>query len=127
MTRDDLTALIARVEAATGPDGVLDAEIHRAANVALQDMIAYDIGGWLVGGKHPQPVKVPAYTASLDAAASLVPEGCEWTRHFGANGRLTMMVHGPDPAGSLAQAATPALALTAAALRARLAQMGDDA
>lgn len=71
MTIDEL---IARLEAATGPNRKLDSEICRAA-------------GWEVradkkfGGDYYQPRKnytwqdVPAYTASIDAALTLVPEG----------------------------------------------------
>jgi hypothetical protein len=118
MTRDGLTALIARVEAAT---------VAEQSDVLAAALMAARKAGWFTAKQYSSALRMLAAGAYESAAASLVPEGCEWTRHFGANGRLTMMVHGPDPAGSLVQAATPALALTAAALRARLAQMGDDA
>jgi hypothetical protein len=84
MTRDDLTALIARVEAATRPNFTLEVDIAEA-----------------IGRPRLRPA-TPAYTASLDAAASLYP---------------TL----PDTIPSCPRKAT------AAALRARLAQMGDDA
>ena len=125
MSRDDLTALIERVEAATGPDREVDAEIACAmcrfrlpTHTARPDPIAPGrvrdcVGGWVA----------PTYTASLDAALTLVPSGFDWLLD---SGRIAIV--GRRPAGPFtARAATPALALTAAALRARLAQMGDDA
>jgi hypothetical protein len=137
MTRDNLTVLIAGVEGATAPDGVLDAEIHRAANVALQDMIASDIGGWLVGGNHPQPIKVTAYTASLDAAmAEALRYGLVNVGSIAADGMPgCCIVTCTDPvtevwglsAGGTDDLGRLARATIAAALRARLAQMGDGA
>jgi hypothetical protein len=152
MTRaEELLALAARVEALSGPDRDLDAEIAVA--------VSGDAGAWVV---RPSPQSVfahlpgwyrtsddkshqaPAYTASLDAAMTLVPEG--W-----AVDRLSMWPASPDEAsnkggpqstamlvgtsinrrgGSMfwghggkdgraeATAATPALALMAANLRA---------
>ena len=57
----------------------------------------------------------PAYTASLDAAMTLVPEG--W--NYGIFPKCAQLTHGPTTALKvvIATAATPALALTAAALR----------
>lgn len=153
MTRDTLAALIARAETATGPDAELDANIMAALFLRedwhIGTMEEDEDGRW-------QPVKQPVwvdpetgrwvgthalpYTASLDAALSLVPEGWSWSA-WGAD-RFT----GTRPGAVLADetykapeipwecdrpfiegaAATPALALTAAALRARLAQMESD-
>ncbi len=68
------------------------------------------------------------YTASIDGALTLVPEGCWAEGAFGAGrGTSAIEIHAPmtfDPLGA-AVAATPALALTAASLRA-LAQKGTD-
>jgi hypothetical protein len=59
---------------------------------------------------HPtQPL--PMFTASLDAAVTLVPEGCGWMVMSSAAKVGVWPSHG----------ATPALALCAAALRARAA------
>ena len=104
----DIADLIARVEAAQGPDRELDAEIH-ALGLTVDSRLV-----------------IPrAYTASLDAAAALVPDGGDWSRHRGVNGQMTMQVWGPDAMWpGLSQAATPALALCAAALRARMARDG---
>lgn len=63
------------------------------------------------------------YTASIDAALTLVPPGYEWSRHRGANGQMTMQLDGGFSGGVQAQAATPALALCIAALKARAAML----
>ncbi len=131
MSRADLIALIARVEAARGPDRELDAEITCAAypELALKWCDKTEAFHTPQG----QRVRVLPYTGSLDAAATLVPSG--WFVMLGyqkdarsAGASLTeypaWQNRGRDASG---EAATPALALTAAALRARLAQMGDDA
>ena len=76
-----------------------------------------------------QRVRVLPYTSSLDAAASLVPDGWQWVcgQDRPENGGAWADVQ-PNIVGvTKVRAATPALALTAAALRARLAMMGDDA
>ena len=136
----DLSQLIERVEAATGPDRRIDAAIWYAV-----------IEKPLPGEKRDRDVigRWPAYTASLDAAMTLVPEGARWTmrtRHPGDKHRnvnayfvhleshdfksvtwgkgenwITDRVNGWDVS---AWAATPALALVAASLKAR-AQQGE--
>lgn len=75
---------------------------------------------------------LPRYTASIDAAMTLVPEGWFWMagnrdritpRAYVENGKLAYVGVGtsrnPARLWSEVTAATPALALTAAALRAR--------
>mgnify|MGYP006352610897 FL=1 len=131
MTRATLLALASRVEAATGADRELDAAIA----VAVSD----DVGAWVV---EPSPSslfshqpgwfctsdnrshKAPAYTASLDAAMSLVPSG--WNHGYSSrqgtepSWRVVAQCWNAKPASTLhGEAATPALALTAACLRAR--------
>jgi hypothetical protein len=76
----------------------------------------------------------PSYTSSLDAAMTLVPEGLDWRVELCADIRcgLGAAVYKPGAAKSfpgvtLYSAATPALALTAAALRARAQQESSDA
>jgi len=128
-----LLELAERCEKAEGPDRKLDAEVARAT-------------GWKVspGGTWWQPpggqwgFVLRAYTASIDAALTLLPEG--W---FGAldpiffeDGESTLFDGicirpqwrdwRPNDADAWlrrmrARAATPALALCAAALRARAA------
>lgn len=64
--------------------------------------------------------------AYLSAAEALVGDEFEWSRHRGANGRMTMQVDGDGPIGCQAQAATPAMTLTSAALQAHKAKEQDD-
>jgi hypothetical protein len=99
-----MSELIARLEAATGPDRGLDAAIHDVVSDA-------ELTSCLL----------PAYTASLDAAVALVPDGFHWAI------RATPIEDGPplieasvDWAPHPSETgATPALALCIAALRAR--------
>lgn len=109
----NLNELASMVEAATGFDPGLD---RRIAEAVFGD----------------SPVIAREYTRSLDAAMTLVPEGRN------AGGELFKVeawdgngVHAPNvrasawvPGAARVYAATPALALTAAALRSRAA-MGE--
>jgi hypothetical protein len=74
----------------------------------------------LGGGKRGNIVQgfTPAsYTASIDSALTLVPEGWEWVIDSGGHVELTKSrLRGPHVDGN---AATPALAICAAALRTR--------
>jgi hypothetical protein len=109
----DLLALAERVEALTGPDDAVDLAIAEwcYANGGVAG-VNYDPQLWVIrhGGE---------FTASLDAAMSLVPDGYDWILGR-TNGGLT--VHAEVGNREQIFAATPALALTAAALRARAAQ-----
>lgn len=102
-----LHSLAERVEALTGADRSLDWEIH------LRD----GLDGVGMYGDHP------AYTASLDAAVTLVPEGCTWWLDTteGKNEALVCW-SGPVRKEDYRYAATPALALCAASLKARATQ-----
>lgn len=95
--------LIQRIEAAEGADRALD----------------YDIAH-LTGDHFRNGGKAPAYTASIDAALTLVPEGYDWSldNFDGDRGRPHAWVCKDGPFYN-ATAATPALALCAAALRAK--------
>lgn len=135
----ETSELIEKIEGASGPDREMDAEIARAigripphAGYAAMDDVAWDRGlGY----------SVPAYTSSIDAAMTLVPEGwwlaglyfChpdfrsqqdkEWCAELA--GPVTWAVVdrevGEEPQfdNVCASAATPALAICAAALRSR--------
>ena len=104
-TTQDFEALAALCEAATGPSSMLDRDIAVACGVPIED--------------ERGTIIPPYYTASLDAAMTLVPEGC-W---------LSLNIMDDLPIASLGlpgtetvadgRAATPALALCAASLRAR--------
>jgi hypothetical protein len=93
--------LIARLEAATGPDRDLD--------VAIIDA--------LFPGARKFPLE---YTASIDAALTLVPEGWRWHLGNTLDGRGTAMIWlNPLTGTDEIFAAAPAIALCIAALRAR--------
>jgi len=101
-----LTALIEMLEKATGPAYALDCEIEDWR---------YALLGW--GKPLGQRITPPAYTASIDAALTLVPEGDGWHLDTArmADGTVYRCVVGPSMA---AWAKTPALALCVAALNA---------
>lgn len=109
MDRDTLLALAARVEAAAGADRALDRAIAMAA-------MPPERRGMYVR-RH--------YTASLDAAASLVPEGWQWVVGQNDSAPVGTAFAIKDRALD-ATGATPALALTAAALRARAEEARDE-
>lgn len=115
--RDELLALAARVEAATGPDREIDYAIFCAT--AIKERANY----W-------HPTEENHFTASIDAAMSLVPEGCLWNLSY-LGGRCRSDVYPPgfdwNQPPAWASAVTPALALTAAALRALAQQENSDA
>lgn len=115
-----LIELAERVEAATGRDRELDALIHIEAGLAEGNTVAFKTG-WCAGSEtNPRPVEAPAYTASIDAAMSLVPEGWMWVGGSSPTHNAGMAVtRDGTQDGFDARAATPALALCAAALRAR--------
>ena len=79
---DALSALIARLEKAEGPSRELDAEIALAAGWTRIEDICGDgtrLGWiWTAPIKHGVGALLPRFSASLDAALTLVPEG--WTR-----------------------------------------------
>lgn len=108
--RDDLKALAERCEAADGPSRELDAEIAVALNLPWDYAADWGPRGM------DKPVAQP-YTASLDAAMMLLPEGYMWGIGSTGSATLAKPVNGLFPVHR-GNAATPALALTAACLRA---------
>jgi hypothetical protein len=91
----DLLSLISRLEAAKEGARELDAKIEISRRrflfgAAAVAGMSIQPGGWIVGGDSPNPIKAPAYTSSVDAALSLVPEG--WSFY-----RLDQYSNGPDP------------------------------
>jgi hypothetical protein len=118
--RTTLLALAERCEQAAGPDRELDAEIAvglfggeiiwKTANYTMDQYPVRRfqnsdyIGGYQNSG-------ILAYTESLDAAVTLVPEGCGW-----------MVMNNAAKVGRWpSRGASPALSICAAALRARAA------
>jgi len=131
MSKATLLELADRVEKASGPDRELDVSIGSTVfdvewrpyrpnarktwgfqRAAKDDVVFYGTES------------VPRYTASLDAAMTLVPSniGFQLTVYSDVKPGCTVGLH-----GDLERAATPALALTAAALRARTQQESSDA
>ncbi len=114
-----IPALITRLDALTGPDKQVDATICRDVVPRIRP------DGWVVSeGAVLDTDSTPAYTSSIDAALTLVPEGLEWhvagpnKRH--GNGQAWAGVFGEPFVGSENDsfAANPAIALTIACLRA---------
>lgn len=114
-----LEELADRVEAATGPDRELDCDIARMLGVTVMRRNHEDTAN--------EEHTYWRYTESLDSALSLVPEGFDWiigrtngglTIHAEVGGRGNEFMRFGD---------TPALALCAAALRARSTEGGDNA
>lgn len=117
-----LEALAARVEAATGPDRELDAAVVRAIHpgAVIEPYCAGDDEPVVF---HAAPLvnnkaELPAYTASIDDAMTVVPEGWHVSyasedRHSRSWGWTLRGGYGVERTG---RAATPALALLAAAL-----------
>jgi hypothetical protein len=123
MSADKMLALAERCEAATGPDRELDVLIRETLNPVgyrKQDRVTYygePTGEHVIDGHF---VKSPACTASLDAAISLMPRGGHWSYNtMSGRARVTVFPDGDDDTiETQATASTPALALTAACLRA---------
>ncbi len=113
-----LIELAERCEAAMGSDRDLDADIARATG--WQDVRSEGYGS--IRGLRPTGKRehVMRFTASLDAAMTLVPEGwCFEVTNYDTFARVRAAVLGSTSYS--ADADTPALALCAAALRARAA------
>lgn len=142
MAEDELRVLADRCEAATGPDRELDARIWcvvgvgspynaencwLAATVRPPEMEAagINLSGWLdrypgEAAAYARSYNVPDYTASLDAAMTLVPEGC--TLQMDNVDGPWARIHTPErrhPSPESQETASLPLALCAAALRAR--------
>lgn len=114
MTTEHLMELAAKVEQAEGPDRELDEAIRLL--VERNEKVVLDLTGGYV------PPSTPAYTASLDAAMMLVPEGAAWIVGFAVDGVPFANVD----FDRRTTAATPALALVAASLRAKAQSLGGE-
>jgi hypothetical protein len=128
-----LLTLAERCEQAAGPDRELDAEIALAIGYTREKKGRERIAWWRnpkgqqlgYDGWHNFP---PSFTASLDAAVTLVPEGRAWTVgqnlhhwHWQASINALNDEGNPTSIGFGGPCGWPALALCAAALRARAA------
>lgn len=129
-----MSDLIERLGKAVGPDKELDWDLALLAGWERRDWdIASANLGWFAPGvpnvMHSDP---PRYTASIDAALTLVPDGWAWAvrehrdcppPHSDALAKVSRVAWG-CPEGELyeqsqARHPTPAIALCIAALRAR--------
>jgi hypothetical protein len=132
MTDPEIAAIVAKIEAATGPDRDIDGWITCAIDPDRQTIVDHVPGQFPqepiygpircimeeTGGKDGADyIAAPAYTASIDAAMSLVPDNARLQfQSFGGPGPMWLV----SPNERYVSAATPALALCAAALRAHL-------
>jgi len=122
----DLMELASRVEAGEGPDRDLDALIAPLQGLRVVDeghslgRCCYDVNRCVV--------RLPAYTASLDAAMTLLPAAYDHIEVYPPRGKYTgWTVHIIPPSRAMFDTCTgyaPSYerALTAAALRARAHQ-----
>lgn len=145
--KSTLIALADKLEKATAPSRELDALIACACNIR-PDWLRGDTRklvatgrGHVSAGKHGPGFDAPAYTASIDAALTLRPDG--WlltglsdgildpkyrdvrslTKWLTGMARLGAVVNGPQDAGGMVSSmgANPAISVAAAALRAHAA------
>ena len=135
-TRATLLALAERVEAATGADRELDALVTYARHSAEMSKLGTP-ADYL---RTDAATKCPRYTASLDAAMSLVPSGqmqvVDLTLGWNADDpkewpAVSFRWYPPGKTGNdwhamIVTAATPALALTSASLRAIAGSLTND-
>jgi hypothetical protein len=135
--KDELESLAKRCETATEGSRVLDFEIHiamvgdavwpvldRYGRVLNPDakMSDYLAAYHDVIDDDDQDFDFPRYSSSIDAALTLVPEHCLWIIEKGA--AWVSWLSGDDVKETQARCANSALAVSAAAIRAR-AQGGE--
>ncbi len=128
--RATLEALLARVLEGTGPDEKIDGQLALLKGYTYEKHKGDKFPWW----RRPDGLRIafygnenrpPPFTASLDAALTMVPEGWSWfvaMRHYlapvGAAGGVWQV--GQQRATFTADAATPARALIAACLKAMM-------
>ena len=138
--RATLEALLARVLEGTGPDRELDAEIAKAFGWIDRYnqwwppeivKLARKRKRAIYNYKMYSLIQMRRYTASLDAAVTLVPEGWSWhvaLRKWPTPTRATGSVWSESRDGSklfYVDAITPPRALMAACLKARMEALGE--
>ena len=131
--KDKLIKLAERVEAASGTDREIDILIGAATDLQIEHCMMpfrelFEMSGMeqtlLMAESHQTILRdgLPRYTKSLDAAMTLVPDGCGVLLATGRGSMCSVSIgylgdhNATWPAN--VSAATPALALTAAAIRA---------
>ena len=125
----DLNELARRVEMAPSNSWDLDREIFKATGGLPDVWFGSKVINWFGDGpfgcntedgmRHLGCINAPNYTASLDAAASLIPDGFDWILERVNDGMTIGARVGHNDPNRISFAETPALALCAAALRAR--------
>lgn len=106
--------LIERIEAASGPDREIDLAIDLGARPDQWAQVCHDNPA-SVPTQWCDDDELPRYTASVDAALTLVPVDRQWSITNCRSPKTVAQVG----AFNVGSAATPALALCAAALKAR--------
>lgn len=107
--------LIEKLEKATGPDRKLDGAIAKAvgAEHGYREFVHLESRSYSI---HDEIAR--HYTASIDAALTLVPEPWAWEIYWDNGCELSL----PPPGDKIfVTAVTPAIAICIAALKARLA------
>lgn len=125
----NITNLIERLEKATGPDREIDALIHVMLGASgfdsewRYDTFKENISSWAFRneiGRVCANYKIPHYTASIDAALTLMPNvrwiWCVWHEYGSRHGA---MIKAPDLSQWTCVAPSPAIALSIVALKAR--------
>lgn len=127
---ETLESLAARIEALDGPDRDVDYEVAFAFGWEFRCAThwGYRSPHWWLGGKtgaelglvsHVQG-ECPHFTKSIDAAMTLVPDDWSMSLHFGPWIAGNVQAINPVTAEEFRiDAATPALAICAAAMRAK--------
>lgn len=135
MDKAALLALADRVESfdTGGPYDIArerERELNEAIAIAVGLPATIKVGHPVLGNERIIPSRIPAYTASLDAAMSLVPDEAFWRLGHDGDGAdpaefkadiIIPNIGESDPRGR-SVACTAPLALTAASLRARASQ-----
>lgn len=120
----DFMELAERCEKATGPDRELDLAIAKLPIRPHPVPAKATLGQGGLAWSGAYGFKCAEYTASLDAAMTLVPEGWNWQVGVGNHNWAAVYKGAPPSMRVDPIAATPALALCAAALRARASERG---
>lgn len=108
-----VSGLIERIEAGGGPDRELDARICIALGLS-RDNVMVGVDGWCINSAtNPSPYLSPTYTASFDAAISLIPRGwiVEIRRYFNSDGEYVAAVDLTD-SGTVGRGCHPEEELT---------------
>ncbi len=129
MTMNKLLALADRVEKLTGPDREVDAEIAACLRIGTEHKWAFNYPEWegradgrVYLEKGGPSFAALAYTASLDAAMTLVPTGWGYGLDYAPSGsglRFTLGSPDLEPVFVHGDAMTFPRAIVVASLRAR--------